>query len=582
MFFSRKKLCYTQDVKLDKYQQKAVLTDAEAVLVLAPAGSGKTATLLSKVNYLIEHDHLDPSQILLIAFTRKVVAELSARITYRDVTIRTFHSLGNQIIKSHTTGNAILDDTDMATLVHRLTEKMKDTNPDYLDAFNHYLATGGLAAAATSFIWSHHKNDDADLELLFLAILNLQKSKNFSLIELKSRLSDIHDAQERKNAECLFRLYAPIYRLYSSYLAKHRFYDFADMLVFATKIVRKLPPGSFPYKHILVDEAQDLSDSKCELLDAVLQKCEGAKLFAVGDDWQSIYRFAGSNLDVLDNFEEKFHLKATRTMIKSTYRFGQPTARISNRFIEKNPRQTHKHVKPARGRHTPIVVRLNENFEIKRSKDAMMGDGDDRLSGWIPPDYETINRELISLYHKYGDALFQKQLQIISRYNRDVSRVVDIKTNTYKQASFNPERSTFIWALPGATSPLLIPFCTMHKSKGITRDIVFVINLNNTSLGMPATRPDNPLMATMMTAPDAYPHAEERRLFYVAITRARERTILISDRHHISDFVFEISPKLKGAGVKVCRHCHRGIYELHHSRQSGRTYYSCSHCHKMI
>ena len=86
----------------------------------------------------------------------------------------------------------------------------------------------------------------------------------------------------------------------------------------------------------------------------------------------------------------------------------------------------------------------------------------------------------------------------------------------------------------------------MHKSKGITRDIVFVINMNSGEKGMPSTRADEPILATMLAKPDKYPLAEERRLFYVAITRATEKTFIISEHKKISPFVREIDKNLDG------------------------------------
>ncbi|MBR2709817.1 UvrD-helicase domain-containing protein [Candidatus Saccharibacteria bacterium] len=568
---------------LDKDQIKAVLASEDATLVLAPAGSGKTATLLAKVDYLISHDHLDPAHILLITFTRKVVAELKERISHADVNICTFHSLGHQIIQSHTDNYAVLDEAHTATLIHRLVAHA-NSDPKYKEAYNHFIKSGGLAASATVFTESHHESDERDLELLFLSIINLHKSKDYSLKELKTLVQSITNVKDRATATALFRLYAPIYHHYIKYLEAHHFYDYSDMLNTATRIVKKLPPASFPYQYILVDEAQDMSDSKCALLSAVLNNCTRAKLFAVGDDWQSIYRFAGSNLEVLDNFEQTFHRATFRTVINSTYRFGQPTARISNKFIEKNPRQSHKRVKPAKRKHTPIYVRLNPPQSQPPPKNSLeptvlQNSSPDNSPSFPPPDYLTLDRELVNLYHEYGDTLYDKSLQIISRYNRDVFRLVDKTTHRYAHAMYDEETSIIYWTLPGCAKPIEINFCTMHRSKGITRDIVFVINLNKGYLGMPATRADNPLMATMLTKPEAYPYAEERRLFYVAITRARERTILIADRTRVSDFVYEISPRLSGAGVRVCPRCHRGILELRHSRRSHSPYHLCPHCH---
>ena len=116
----------------------------------------------------------------------------------------------------------------------------------------------------------------------------------------------------------------------------------------------------------------------------------------------------------------------------------------------------------------------------------------------------------------------------------------------------------------------------MHKAKGITRDIIIIINANSGSHGIPATRGSHAVAEALLAPLDDYPYAEERRLWYVAITRAKEMTIIVSDPTHISPFVFEISPRLKGAGVKVCPKCHKGIMFEHHRKKDGKIYYSCS------
>jgi DNA helicase IV len=102
-----------------------------------------------------------------------------------------------------------------------------------------------------------------------------------------------------------------------------------------------------------------------------------------------------------------------------------------------------------------------------------------------------------------------------------------------------------------------------------------VINVNSGNHGMPATRGDDPIMAALLTRLDDFPFAEERRLFYVAITRARNKTILFADARSISKFIFEINPKLTGTGAKVCPKCHRGIL-LKRRRRDGKVYYACS------
>ena len=122
---------------------------------------------------------------------------------------------------------------------------------------------------------------------------------------------------------------------------------------------------------------------------------------------------------------------------------------------------------------------------------------------------------------------------------------------------------------------LLIPFCSMHKAKGITRDIVFVLNMNQGGHGMPALRTDDPILSTMLAEIDPYPLAEERRLFYVAVTRAKERTILIAEAKRISDYVFEIQPDFSKSGFTVCPKCRHGVM-LSRKRPDGKGSQVCS------
>ena len=112
----------------------------------------------------------------------------------------------------------------------------------------------------------------------------------------------------------------------------------------------------------------------------------------------------------------------------------------------------------------------------------------------------------------------------------------------------------------------------MHKSKGITRDIVFVLNMNADLTGMPATRESNPLIEMLLSKEDTYPFAEERRLFYVAITRARERTILIANSKNPSPFLYEISEELAESRQRLCPKCQSGEL-VKKNLKKGEVYY---------
>lgn len=220
-----------------------------------------------------------------------------------------------------------------------------------------------------------------------------------------------------------------------------------------------------------------------------------------------------------------------RGVIRKTYRFGQPTAWVSEYFIRKNPQQSKKKVQTFKKTKTPIDICLVNG------------------GGGVPTDYEAVDDKLQEMFAKMGEDLFKKRVQVISRYNRDIYRLVSAKNGVYKNVEIVAEKEDGIimrWRIEKAGRWLEVAFCSMHKSKGITRDIVFVINMNEGEKGMPSTRADDPILGILLAQPDKYPLAEERGLFYVAITRATERTIVVSERKKISRFVREIAKNLGG------------------------------------
>lgn len=507
----QKKVFEVEGNHLDAEQIAAVVACDDAELILASAGSGKSASLMGKVDYLVRSLKIPAAEVLVIAFTRKVVKELKERMGESGVEICTFHSFGNKIIRSLAVGKEL------------------KLAPD-----------GFLEKVAKKVVKSWVDNDklkEADVkefgdiekfQKLLISTLQLQKNEQITLKEFKNRILKMREGRER--AEKFFEFYAKFVRIYGKILRDNRLYDFSDMLAWATRIIRQMPKGELEYKYVLVDEVQDLSLSKSLLLKAILDNCEDVKLFAVGDDWQSIYRFAGSNLGVLKDFEKTFSRVTYRGVIRRTYRFGQPTAWVSGYFVRRNKEQSKKKVLTLKDKRTPI--------EICLSYDSSRG---------VPEDYKIVNECLQKLYKKMGDKLLEKSVQVISRYNRDVYRLVDFKTGCFENARIVVEKEdgvTLNWRIEGASEKLEVNFCSMHKSKGITRDIVFVINMNEGEKGMPSTRADEPILSTMLAKPDKFPLAEERRLFYVAITRAKEKTFVVAERKKVSRFVCEIAKNL--------------------------------------
>ncbi|MBO4855303.1 UvrD-helicase domain-containing protein [Candidatus Saccharibacteria bacterium] len=372
--------------------------------------------------------------------------------------------------------------------------------------------------------------------------LSLHKNGLYSDEDIKKRLvsEDIYAA--KRNALFL-KIYQRIYQAYGSFLYKTHRYDFADMINSAEECVREIPECACGYKYILLDEVQDLSRNRFMLVRAILRKNPGCKLFAVGDDWQSIYRFTGSDLGLIHGFEKTFGLTTRRSLIESTHRFGQPTIRISCDFIQRNPLQSHKLVRNIQKSNTPIYVILNKPTKNTEGQDA-----------------ESLRAILRAITDKHGSEVAKtKSIQIISRYNHDINR---IKSDDFQITAKDDGGEVFeiYW------QDFRLEFCSMHKSKGITRDIVIVLNMNSDLMGMPATRESDPIIDALLAEDDSYPFAEERRLFYVAITRAREATYLIANRKNPSPFIFEISDSIKEAYGKLCPKCHTGELIKKHGR----------------
>ena len=387
--------------------------------------------------------------------------------------------------------------------------------------------------------------------------LSLHKNAQYSFEEIKSRLNS-DDFYSTKRNSTFLKIYQRIYEAYERYLFNAHKYDFADMINEAQKCIKEIPECALGYKYILLDEVQDLSRNRFLLIREILQKNPGCKLFAVGDDWQSIYRFAGSDLTLIQEFEQMFQLKTRRSFIETTHRFGQPTIAKSCDFIERNPTQSHKMVNNNQAEKTPIYVILNKPERLLKGQDA-----------------ESLHAILCKLVAEYSfPKLHTKSIQVISRYNHDISRLESDMFVTEKQ-----ENATDIykikWHNPRDSSQeLQLEFCSMHKSKGITRDIVIVLNMNSDLMGMPATRESDPIIESLLAKDDTFPFAEERRLFYVAITRAREATYLIADRKNPSPFIFEISETIKDIYGKLCPKCQTG--ELIKKQGKHGSFYYCS------
>jgi DNA helicase-4 len=322
--------------------------------------------------------------------------------------------------------------------------------------------------------------------LLLSTFLNLFKSCGKTLDELKNQI-DTGDARTRMFLD----IFSKVYGDYMLYLQKNDEIDFNDMINMATSYIRQSKYKSL-FKYILVDEFQDISQSRYRFLKSMLDQ-NSAKLFCVGDDWQSIYRFTSNDLSIMLDFEGNFEF-CERSFLEETFRLNDKLCDFSTKFILQNPNQIKKKITSKRKVHQPAVT-------------VIRGKTENALT-------EIINE--INQRTEGKESIF-----IIGRYNNLEPK------NLYEIAEKYPKQ--------------MIKYTTAHSSKGCEADYVIIIGLKSGERGFPCQITDDPILNLVLARKDSTTNAEERRLFYVAITRARKHVYLVvDDRYGTSTFASEI------------------------------------------
>jgi DNA helicase-4 len=645
-------------LNLTASQREAVVANEPTTIVVASAGSGKTAVVVAKVAYLLASRQAAPEGILLLAFNREAANEMRQRCAARlghSIRATTFHALGRDILKSRTEKTlrlselaedprkfagflrqAIVDleeDPKFRISINRLVridrspelDKRKlssleeyeaytrtelraldgtllksrgeleianllyvrgvrfsyerpigdvvvgaprDYRPDFhlpdhgvwIEFFGvdregrtapnidrvKYLAEMAWKKALHSrlgtklislYSWQHvegsligalesalgecgveekpRSSRDLLRELNALdwpsafstlvgTFLTHFRSNGLTTAEVRSRAAQIGGLRGDR-ARAFLDAFELIAGRYGDKLASERAIDFADMIAAATGVLRsrKYHP---PWTHVIVDEFQDISIGRYRLLAELLKARPKTSLFAVGDDWQSINRFAGADASIMTRADRYFAAPAV-VFLGETFRFGQRLARVSSEFIARNPRQIRKQV-TGRGPDPEISVAL---WWTAWERSAAVVEVARRLA---EADEEAKDRSLLVLA-RYRDFLPNHAL-----------------------------RRTLEEVWPG---DLRAPN-TAHGSKGLEADYVILLDVRNAlpkvrggRLTIPASMTDDPILTLVMPEEDAFEHAEERRLLYVALTRAKRRVDLVCHRAAKSPFATELA-----------------------------------------
>ena len=474
---------------LNPSQARAVVNGEDSLLVLAGAGSGKTSVLVARAGWLLQRGEASEDQILLLAFGRKAAQEMDQRIAERlntdAISARTFHALALHIIQQG------------SKKVPRVSELESDTTARHqllIESWQQQCREKKAQAKG----WREWLRDELQWEVpegeywkderlakrlasrldRWLGLMRMHGGSQAEMIAAAPE--EIRDLFAKR-----VKLMAPLLKSWKTALKAEEAVDFSGLIHQAINVLEK---GRFisPWKHILVDEFQDISPQRAALLAALRKQNSHTSLYAVGDDWQAIYRFSGAEMSLTTAFAHHFG-DADQCALDTTYRFNDRIGEIANLFVQQNPHQLAKPLNSlSKGDKKSVTLLADDQLE------ALL----DKMSGYVNP---------------------QQRILVLARYHHLRPAILE------KAATRWPK--------------LAIDFMTIHASKGQQADYVVVLGLQQGKDGFPALARESVMEEALLPQPEDYPDAEERRLLYVAMTRARHRVWLLFNKQEPSSFV---------------------------------------------
>lgn len=462
--------------KLDKEQTAAALENDRNTIIIAGAGSGKSLTMVGKIKYLVENKHIKLEEILCITFTNNAALSLQEKIKKelkKENKVYTFHKLALEILEDNNINFNIANDDLLDYLIN---EVFINIYP--LKYFNRlFLAKNYLELKE----FQDYKKIISRFIKLYIG--NFYDIKYFdSIIEKASK----------KDLEILL-IIKKIYEMYNLEKSSSNQIDFDDMIYMATKQV-EINGIKKNYKYIIIDEYQDTSKIRENLIREIVRKTN-AYITVVGDDFQSIYRFSGCDINNFLDFPKRFN-NVKSMYITNTYRNSKELIYIAGDFIMKNKRQLRKNLSSQKSIKKPIIILY----------------------------YKDIKKDFI----KALKIINSDNLMILGRNNNDIYNVYDKIIDN--KIIYNNKN---------------IYYKTIHKAKGLEEENTLIINLRNDTYSLPSKIKEERLLNYVLLHKDKYPYEEERRIFYVALTRTKNYCYLYVDKKNPSIFVEELKKQYK-------------------------------------
>ncbi|MCM1290238.1 MAG: UvrD-helicase domain-containing protein [Corallococcus sp.] len=357
----------------------------------------------------------------------------------------------------------------------------------------------------------------------------------------RSKFGSVYESEREK---LFLSICKAVYEYYISILRNEDKIDFDDMILQSIEALDKTK--SYRYKYIIVDEFQDISQSRKRFLQKLIEH-GNSKLFAVGDDWQAIYRFAGCDINIFLQFQQIF-ADAKINFITSTHRNSAELQNVVEPFITANPEQFEKHIRSVKHQNSPVRIIYHDKNRIGAFYKALR-------------DIAKINSSA--------------QVLVLGRNRHDIDQMISggLVVKQYRQI--------YVEQFP----QMDITYMTVHQSKGLESDFVILISGEDAKSGFPNKLEDDPLIGLVLSNSSTFEFAEERRLFYVALTRTRSIVYVLSDRNRPSVFVQEIAENATAENFNFipvvekngnCPWCTSGRLVFRQSTKSKAEFYGCS------
>ena len=587
---------------LSDEQITAIVGAAHNTLVLAGAGTGKTTTVNGYVTWLLETGQAEPSEILVLSYTKASAADMAARIerqTGQRIHASTFHSLGLEIIAGSSAAKPnVIDGNETGRIVEEALQRL----------LRHDMAYRRLASALMpADLRDKHRDytTDPDVEPPFedyayrQHVTHLLDTANTVIQHMRSQGLDIAALRERNRMhggahfgrnDDVIDLIAPLHDAYQQHLRDHQGVDFAGMI---TEAIRCIQAGRYrhPYRYVLIDEYQDMSRPRYALVRA-LREQRDFNLFCVGDDWQSIYRFAGSDIGLILDFDRTWRAWGPSRMfhITVTRRFDREVIAASGAFVMADPHLYRKALRSmgesaaeALGKRRTIravggadrAARVDAVAEALR---ALPQEASVLLLGRYRSDLNLIRNDEGSADGARGG----KERRGTRATGATAGRVGKAGRKANVTRRFSVEDGSVPRIVFHERPDLDITFMTIHRSKGLQRDYVFLLSGSGGIGGFPSSIGEEPLMGLLLPEAERYPYAEERRLCYVAMTRCMRGLFLVVDTERPSRFMYELSrtacpEAFRGLALPPqCPQCGEALRLRASHKDPSNRFYGCS------